>query len=76
MANVSNSVRKACNSGMFAARQELLAFGPALTTTEVLKERLLSPKCVLTKCADDPAGPFWMVKVNDEVPPGVLNALY
>ncbi|EJF58412.1 hypothetical protein DICSQDRAFT_128849 [Dichomitus squalens LYAD-421 SS1] len=25
---------------------------------------------------DDPAGPFWMVKVNDNLPPGVLNALY
>ncbi|KAI1797532.1 hypothetical protein LXA43DRAFT_968801 [Ganoderma leucocontextum] len=25
---------------------------------------------------DDPAGPFWMVKVNDEVPLGILNTLH
>ncbi|KAI0336211.1 hypothetical protein GY45DRAFT_1316324 [Cubamyces sp. BRFM 1775] len=25
---------------------------------------------------DDPAGPFWMVKVNDDLPAGVLNTLH
>ncbi|KAI0762746.1 hypothetical protein C8Q74DRAFT_1206311 [Fomes fomentarius] len=25
---------------------------------------------------DDPAGPFWMVKVNDQLPPGILNTLH
>ncbi|OSD05846.1 hypothetical protein PYCCODRAFT_1405781 [Trametes coccinea BRFM310] len=25
---------------------------------------------------DDPAGPFWMVKVNDQLPDGVLNSLH
>ncbi|KAH9891061.1 hypothetical protein C8Q73DRAFT_792494 [Cubamyces lactineus] len=25
---------------------------------------------------DDPAGPFWMIKVNDELPAGVLNTLH
>ncbi|CDO72735.1 hypothetical protein BN946_scf184990.g18 [Trametes cinnabarina] len=25
---------------------------------------------------DDPAGPFWMIKVNDKLPDGVLNSLH
>ncbi|KAL7285800.1 hypothetical protein ACG7TL_000909 [Trametes sanguinea] len=25
---------------------------------------------------DDPAGPFWMIKVNDQLPDGVLNSLH
>ena len=70
-------MRKECNWDTLGARQGLLGSGPGLTMTEVIiANRLTNLLLILTQCADDPAGPFWMVKVNDEVPPGILNTLH